>query len=497
MESYGSWDALQQAFVEFANKVPFYGAVIACVDDGRGPRAGAPHDAAGHHLWLRANRAPTSSRATTCMLEAFGSRCRVRSSVRRRTVETRLAPSARAGPPQPAERARRGGSRARSRRAVRADRLGARRVPRRGAPLSDCAAKQRGVMVVDDYGHHPTEIAAVIAAARAGIDRRRRGRLSAASLHANAGSARRRSATRCRRADEIVLTDIYRRGRGAHSGRHRRDARRRRASAAAVRCTLVKSLDDVPAAVAALARPSDLVITLGAGSIGTLRRSHSRRRWRARAAEVRRDERQGADREELQAREGAARARRKTRALAALAWRAARWRAALAAGRIRRLPGDEPRLHASALQVRRITVHGNVRLSSGEVRALVDGLRGTSILTADLPRYRRRLLESPWVADVGAAAGAAVDGRGVRLGAHARWGCAGSAVPAVPHRFARDRDRRVRPAVRGVRPAHHRRSRAGAVERRAGIDEARAELAARVIEAVAPPEGSCAARVAD
>ncbi len=35
-----------------------------------------------------------------------------------------------------------------------------------------CAGKQRGVMVVDDYGHHPTEIAAVIAAARAGIDRR-------------------------------------------------------------------------------------------------------------------------------------------------------------------------------------------------------------------------------------------------------------------------------------------------------------------------------------
>ena len=33
MENYGSWDALQQAFVDFANKVPFYGAVVACVDD--------------------------------------------------------------------------------------------------------------------------------------------------------------------------------------------------------------------------------------------------------------------------------------------------------------------------------------------------------------------------------------------------------------------------------------------------------------------------------
>jgi UDP-N-acetylmuramate--alanine ligase len=33
---------------------------------------------------------------------------------------------------------------------------------------------------------------------------------------------------------------------------------------------LVKALDDVPAAVARLARPNDLVITLGAGSIGSV-----------------------------------------------------------------------------------------------------------------------------------------------------------------------------------------------------------------------------------
>lgn len=58
-------------------------------------------------------------------------------------------------------------------------------------------------------------------------------------------------------------------------------------------------------------------------------------------------------------------------------------------------------LHASGLQVRRIEVHGNVRLSSGDVQALVDGLRGANILTADLSGYRKRLLESPWVADAG------------------------------------------------------------------------------------------------
>jgi len=55
---------------------------------------------------------------------------------------------------------------------------------------------------------------------------------------------------------------------------------------------------------------------------------------------------------------------------------------------------------ASTLQVRRIAVQGNVRLSAGEVQTLVDGLRGTNILMADLRSYRRRLLDSPWVADV-------------------------------------------------------------------------------------------------
>src|SRR5881409_3410607 len=33
MENYGGFDDLQQAFVDFANKVPFYGAVVACADD--------------------------------------------------------------------------------------------------------------------------------------------------------------------------------------------------------------------------------------------------------------------------------------------------------------------------------------------------------------------------------------------------------------------------------------------------------------------------------
>jgi len=54
-------------------------------------------------------------------------------------------------------------------------------------------------------------------------------------------------------------------------------------------------------------------------------------------------------------------------------------------------------LGAPALQISRISVHGNHRLSNGEVLALVDGLRGRNILTIGLAEWQRRLLSSPWV----------------------------------------------------------------------------------------------------
>jgi cell division protein FtsQ len=56
-------------------------------------------------------------------------------------------------------------------------------------------------------------------------------------------------------------------------------------------------------------------------------------------------------------------------------------------------------LQAPALQVGHITVRGQHRLSSGEVLALVDGLRGQNILTLELDVWRERLLSSPWVAE--------------------------------------------------------------------------------------------------
>jgi UDP-N-acetylmuramate--alanine ligase len=129
--------------------------------------------------------------------------------------------------------------------------------------------EEKGVMVVDDYGHHPTEIAAVIAAARAGIDRRvvvvfqphrySRTRMLMHEFGDALGAA-----------DTVVLTDIYAAGEQPIDGitvETLADAVR-----AVARCPVhvVKSLEELPAAVAALSHGNDLVITMGAGSIGTV-----------------------------------------------------------------------------------------------------------------------------------------------------------------------------------------------------------------------------------
>jgi UDP-N-acetylmuramate--alanine ligase len=266
MESYGSWDALQQAFVDFANKVPFYGTVVACADDGP-VRALLPRMTRRVVTYgLEDSGAAVTGHAMA--LEAFGSRCRVTHTARE-GVSTELGALHLRVP-----------GRHNLMNALAAVAVGL----ELGVPFAKIASglnefhgaerrfqlcgEERGVMVVDDYGHHPTEIAAVIAAARAGLDRRlvvvfqphryTRTRDLLDAFGAALGGA-----------DEIILTDIYSAGEVPIPGATAE------AVEAVVRQTgrpvrLVKALDDIPAAVARAARPNDLVITLGAGSIGTL-----------------------------------------------------------------------------------------------------------------------------------------------------------------------------------------------------------------------------------
>ena len=126
----------------------------------------------------------------------------------------------------------------------------------------------RGILVVDDYGHHPTEIAAVLAAART-LGRRivvafQPHRYSrTASLIESFGPA-------LSGADHVVLTDIYSAGEEPIAGVTLETLGAAIRRSVAVPVDLVPRLDDVVPAIVRVAKPGDLVITLGAGSIGNV-----------------------------------------------------------------------------------------------------------------------------------------------------------------------------------------------------------------------------------
>jgi cell division protein FtsQ len=88
---------------------------------------------------------------------------------------------------------------------------------------------------------------------------------------------------------------------------------------------------------------------------------------------------------------------RKRRVSARQAWLLARVVTVLGVALYAGWRGTALLLGAPVLQVSRITLRGNERLSKGEVLALLDGLRGRNIVSVDLAQWQSRLLASPWV----------------------------------------------------------------------------------------------------
>ncbi len=253
LENYGGFDDLQQAFVDFANKVPFYGAVVACLDD--------PHLAAVVPRITR--RVKTYS---------LGARADVSAS------QVELGPfSAKAIVAGHGELHLNVPGRHNLQNALAAvavglelglsfDRIAGGLAEFRGAERRfEVKGEPNGILVVDDYGHHPTELAAVIAAAGT-LGRRI---VAAFQPHRYTRTAALMSAfgPSLAGADHIVLTDIYGAGEDPMPGVTIDALAREIRRSVGVPVDVVRNVDDVADALAKIARRGDVVLTLGAGSI--------------------------------------------------------------------------------------------------------------------------------------------------------------------------------------------------------------------------------------
>jgi UDP-N-acetylmuramate--alanine ligase len=268
MDAYGSFVDLQQAFIDFANKVPFYGAVVACADDAE-LRAVMPKFQ--RRVITYGIEGGPMVIARDVQLEGFGSRCTVERHERRGGAGT-----AALGPLTLSVPGRHSVQNALAAVAVGLEldvpfaRIASALAEFRGA---ERRFEHRGVInnitVIDDYGHHPTEIAAVLAAARAANPPRivvafqphRYTRTR--DLMAEFGTA-------LAAANEVVLTDIYAASEDPIPGVTIEALAAAVNEARPTPVHVVPHLADLAGRVADLARPGDLVITLGAGSIGGL-----------------------------------------------------------------------------------------------------------------------------------------------------------------------------------------------------------------------------------
>jgi len=174
LDHYGSFDRVKECFVEFIENVPFYGAAVLCIDhpevqaiipkvrDRRVITYGfsAQADVRGEAV----TPIPGGNRFTAVLRARDGSFRRVEGielpMPGRHNVQNALAAVAVAVEMGCSDECIRGGF----------GKFGG--VKRRFTKVGEVAVDGGAVAVIDDYGHHPVEIRAVLAAAREGVQGR-------------------------------------------------------------------------------------------------------------------------------------------------------------------------------------------------------------------------------------------------------------------------------------------------------------------------------------
>ncbi|HSW40226.1 MAG TPA: UDP-N-acetylmuramate--L-alanine ligase [Acidobacteriota bacterium] len=164
LDYYGNLEDIQSAFVHFANKVPFYGAAVLCLDDPS-VQAIVPRIKRRIITYGTSNQSEIS--ACSIEFQGFGSSCKVRHKGKdlgmlelripgKHGILNALAAVATALELDiPFEK---------TAKALKSFQNADRRFQIRG--------EKNGILVVDDYGHHPTEIIATLSAARQACNRR-------------------------------------------------------------------------------------------------------------------------------------------------------------------------------------------------------------------------------------------------------------------------------------------------------------------------------------
>jgi len=145
-----------------------------------------------------------------------------------------------------------------------------------GRRLQQLGAVPRGdgdVLLVDDYGHHPTEIAATFEAVRASWPARRLVVAFQPHRYTRTRDLFDDFAQVLSEADVLLVAEVYPAGEDRIAGADARSLCRAIRARGRVDPVFVAHVEDLAGALHDVLRPNDVVLTLGAGNIGTIARA--------------------------------------------------------------------------------------------------------------------------------------------------------------------------------------------------------------------------------
>jgi UDP-N-acetylmuramate--alanine ligase len=143
-------------------------------------------------------------------------------------------------------------------------------IDRRLQVLATVVTEQGRVTFVDDYGHHPTEIAATLAAARAAWPKRRLVVAFQPHRFTRTRELLDDFAQVLATCDALVITGVYAAGEAPIAGADGRALARAVRVRGSVEPVFIEDVNDLAETLRGILRPDDVVLTLGAGSIGAI-----------------------------------------------------------------------------------------------------------------------------------------------------------------------------------------------------------------------------------
>ncbi|WP_299147541.1 UDP-N-acetylmuramate--L-alanine ligase [uncultured Comamonas sp.] len=269
MDTYGhDFSRLKQAFVDFLHRMPFYGTAVLCVDDPAVrdiatrlncpiTRYGLGDDAEVRALDVRAvgtqmhftvqRRNGVTLPDLQVVLNLAGEH-NVRNALAAIAVATEL------NVPDDA---------------ILQALAGFTGVGRRFQSHGELPARDGGhFTLIEDYGHHPVEMAATIAAARGAFPGRRLVLAFQPHRYTRTRDCFEDFVQVLGAADAVLLTEVYAAGEEPIAHADGRSLTRALRVAGRVEPVFVEDVNELPARLAQFARGGDVVLCMGAGSIG-------------------------------------------------------------------------------------------------------------------------------------------------------------------------------------------------------------------------------------